>query len=214
MYCLNCGAEVPDRRHCPQCGTEFPVELAQGLDMRKAAVAPVLTTQLGPAPRRPPSLLMTDCAPNALFMLLFGGIFGFVGTVLGVVFGLIGAVGGQLVFLAIGAGALLLFGGVGFTVFGFGVRDVRRVRQLWRHGEQVTGELLGAQIDRTVRVNGRHPLRVEFRYRTYSGEFSGRGQSWDRHLAVVPRGTALTVLVDPNDPARAIWVPPSVAGNR
>ncbi len=214
MYCLNCGAEVPDRRHCPQCGTDFPVELAGNLDLRRARSAPVLTAVLGPAPRQPPSLLMTDSAPNTLVLLLFGAIFGLVGTVLGVVFTLIGAVGGQTVFLAVGLGALGLFAGVGWTVFGFGVRNVLRTRRIWRDGEQVTGELVQATIDRSVRVNGRRPVLVEFRYRTYSGEFTGRGHTWNHDLGGVPPGPALTVLVDPNDPAQAIWVPPSQPGQR
>jgi hypothetical protein len=154
---------------------------------------------------------MREHAPNTFILLMLGGIFGSIGTVIGSVFGGVGVATGQLVFALVGGGVLLVFGGAGWTVFAFSIRNGRRIRRIWQQGDAITGEVTQARIDRSLAIDRRSPTLVQFRYRTYSGEFSGRGYSWRLDPARLPAGTAITLLVDPQNPAQAVWVPPAGA---
>ena len=207
--------------HCPACGA--PATLADqlfclgcGKDLREARAAAArfsrpldLTTVMGPTPREAPSFgkLLSD--PSLLVWLLLGAIFSLVATMVGVVFSAIGAATDDPVFLAIGLGVLVVFGGVGAASLRHAVKKIRQVRRIWRHGEPQRGELVEASIDRSTRVNGRSPVRVTYRYRTFRGEFSGAASCWNYELVRAPAGSFLTLLVDQEDPSQSVWVEPS-----
>lgn len=221
MNCGNCGLTYADlERRCPACGAD---PLLRGkFGPVAAAPAPVQAGTFGrgphvhghapaslwvdppPAPRRAPSLLMGDVAPNAGFWLLFGGIFGGVGTVLGLVFTVVGAASGEWVFLTVGVVAGLLFGGFGWIAFGFGIREIRRTRRLWCDGGVARGTVVEAGVDRSLKVNGKSPAQIRYTYRVGGVEHTGQGQSWDPKLAQTQPGAVVAVLYDPDEPGRSV----------
>lgn len=99
----------------------------------------------------------------------------------GVVFGAIG-----LLFLIVGAIMLLV------------LRRQRRLREeLEQYGTRVTGMVSDVIVDRTYRVNGRHPLRVVVTARqpgTDAERTLRSGPVWETHLSP---GDVVDVLFDP-----------------
>ena len=196
MFCAHCGAALaaPGQKVCSACGALLPVQ--QPLPMR---------AQVAPPPRQVPSLPLRELDPTALFLLLFGGIFGLVDLVLGSVFIGIGAAGVLPVFLPIGIGILVL-GSVGATVALRGLARLRATRRVWQTGDVVVGHVLEAGWDRSMRVNRRSPVRVRYSYAVLGSQYEGTGRAWDDRLSQLPVGTEITLLVDPQEPQRSIWV--------
>lgn len=205
--------------HCPACGAAATLDdqlfcLGCGKDLREARAAsrasrPVdLTAPVGPTPREAPSLGKLLADPSLLIWLLLGGIFSFVATIIGVVFGAVGAAQGDPVFIVIGGGVLLVFGGIGGAALRHAIKKLLRIRKIWRYGEPLRGEIVEAALDRSTRVNGRHPVSITYRYRTFSGEFSGSASSWNYELLRAPPGSSVTLLADPDDPSVSVWVAP------
>ncbi len=155
-------------------------------------------------PRTPPSLLMGD--PMAAFWLLFGGIFAFVGTVIGVTFTAVGFVQGPSAFTMVGPILLLVFGGIGYGSLFHAVRSVRRLRALWRTGALCEAEVMQAARDSSIRVNRRSPLLVHYHYQHLGQSGEGRTHSWNEALRQLPAGARIAVLVDPADPAKSLAV--------
>ncbi len=161
---------------------------------------------LGPPPRSVPQRRVRDQDVQALFLLLFGGILGGVGTLVGGTFTLLGALAVLPVFLPIGLGIWLVMGGIGGLLARRGIRRLRAVRRVWEQGEVVTGQVLEAGWDRSVRVNRRSPVRVRYRYAVLGSPYEGVGHAWEDRLSQLPVGTEITLLVDPQEPQRSIWV--------
>lgn len=144
--------------------------------------------------------------PMAGFWLLFGGIFAFVGTVIGVTFTAVGALQGPPVFVFVGPGALLVFGGIGYGALWHGIRSVRRLRALWRDGTVCEAEVQQVRRDGSIRVNRRSPLLVHYRYQYLGQSNQGSTHSWNEALRELSAGARIAVLVDPGDPSRSLAV--------
>lgn len=101
----------------------------------------------------------------------------------------------------------LVFGGIGFLFLIIGIillihsgkRKKRRL-QLMKDGERIWAEVTECYIDRTLRVNGRHPYYLELRYHD---PFSGRNMVFTSGAIHNPNsylGRQLPVYIDRNDP--------------
>ena len=192
-FCRRCGA--------PQGSVQPPRPSPTSID-RRAWMDP------GPTPRKPPSLLMTDHSPMITFGLLFGGIFGFVGTVIGVVFTAVG-ISGEQTFLLVGPLVWLVFGGIGYTSVGLAVRQVLRLRRLWQDGQLCEGAITEVARDRSIRVNGRSPLRVQYTWKDMAGSGEGTAHSWNPTLADLSPGAKIAVLIGQDDRTRTLAVLPN-----
>lgn len=157
-----------------------------------------------PAPRPVSFTTLRHQKPGASFGLLFGSIFGGVGGGLGLTFLILGFVIGLPLFALIGGLFTLLFGGIGGAFFVSGVRTLTRARRLWQRGATTQGELLGASLDGSLRVNGRNPVALEYAYTVDGRRYSGSSRSWQRHMVQAPAGAPVSVLYDPNQPAESL----------
>ncbi len=202
MFCPSCGAPASpaNQRFCLGCGGDLHAPSTPPTD---------LTVLLEPTPRRPPSLLMLQhLPPKASFLLLFGTIFGSVGTLLGAVFAVVGFASELKLFVWVGLGALLLFGATGWGCVAVGIRQLLATRRVWRDGATARGEILESGWDRSVRVNGRSPVRLRYQYKDLHGTYQGQGRTWYLGALNLPRGSSVTLIVDPQDPTRSLLVLP------
>jgi hypothetical protein len=194
VFCRRCGA--------PQSAATFRPS-APPID-RRAWRDP------GPAPRTPPSLLMSDRDAMITFGLLFGGIFGFVGTVIGVSFTVVGLTGDPT-FAIVGPLVWLVFGGIGYTVMGFAIRKVLRLRRLWQQGQVCEGSITQITRDRSIRVNGRSPLQVSYTWKDLMSNGEGSSHSWNMSLVELTPGARIAVLVSSELPGQSLPVLPEEA---
>lgn len=113
-----------------------------------------------------------------------------------------------LIFACIGT----VFAMIGLILLLTGRRERLLREELERFGTRVTGALADIRIDRTVRVNGRSPLRLFVQAQhPYTGEMKTlRGPLvWDTTLST---GDAVEVLFDPQDEKRYAVVLPGERG--
>lgn len=154
------------------------------------------------APREPPSLTMRAVDPGASFNLLFGSIFGGVGGTLGIVFTGVAIGTGDWIFGLVGPLIGLIFGGIGGTFLVLGIKRVKRLRAIYRHGEVAQGRVHDVARDWTIRVNGRSPLRITYLFEVQGRRLQGTGHSWDEWHMDAARDTPVAVLYDRDDPTR------------
>lgn len=206
---------------CTQCQTDL--DLGDGFCRRCGApqsaatfrpAAPPVDRRAwrdpGPAPRTPPSLLMSDRDAMITFGLLFGGIFGFVGTVIGVSFTVVGFTGDKT-FLIVGPLVWLIFGGIGYTVMGFAIRKVLRLRRLWQQGQVCEGHVTQVRRDSSIRVNGRSPLQVSYTWKDLMANGEGSSHSWNMSLVDLTPGARIAVLVSSDQLGQSLAVLPEEA---
>lgn len=109
-----------------------------------------------------------------------------------------------------GYGALfvLVFPLVGLLLAGFAVRSNRREIRAFTHGEATEGKVVYFGADRSTRINGRNPFKVDWEFRVGEGIFTGSLSSM-RMLALEELGKQETIVVlyDPVDPSiNTAWV--------
>jgi len=189
----------PPRSLAPPAGGQVAVPAPPAAD----GLA-LLWTDPPPVPRPVSFGRIRKSKPGASFGLLFGSIFGGIGGGLGLTFFVLGLVVGLWLFVLIGGLFTLIFGGIGGTFFVLGVRSVAKARRLWQHGAVARGELLATGLDTSLRVNGRHPVSLEYAYTVDGRRHSGSERSWQRHLLQAPPGAPLAVLYDPQHPADSL----------
>ncbi len=165
-----------------------------------------LRVQLPPAPR--PSALTRHVGVShgaAMFLIPFGLLFGGIGGTLGAVFLGIGLfAGGPVAFVAVGGITLLVFGGIGLGCVVVGGRTVLAGRRLLQGGRVTEGLIEDAEPNRNVRVNGRNPLRVTYRYRVDGVDYTNTEDRYDRGLPADLSGARVTVLVASEDPGQSL----------
>jgi hypothetical protein len=129
-----------------------------------------------------------------VFLLLFGGIWGLIGTILAIVLSLVGGPAiGLLILLPLG------FAVLGGLLFALGGRRAVRLRAIYVHGEAALANVTGMATS-AMRVNGRQVMRVEYAFDTPSGRTEGQTTL----RAPPPLGAPLWVLYDGEDPNRNV----------
>ncbi len=103
---------------------------------------------------------------------------------------------------------VLLFPLVGLGALFGAVRSKQRDRRAFRDGRAIGGTVTRVGLDRRVRVNGRHPLKVEWSFEVEGRQFTGSLSSLDpERLRDFRESDAVTVLYDPDQPqANTVWV--------
>ena len=197
---------MPDTRECTFCHLPNPLSAQRcggcGAPMAGAAL-PSLLVEVPPAPRKTNwKLLWSDGGSS--FMLLWGALFGGIGGGLGALFMVIGTLTLLLPMAAIGFFVFLVFGGIGGGVFGLGFYRSRARNQIWKHGVAIEGSVLSVEENFSVRINGRHPWIVRYRFRWPDGDKEAEMSLLDPRLRNVQEGTLLRVLVDPQDPLQSL----------
>ena len=109
-----------------------------------------------------------------------------------------------------GYGALfvLLFPILGLVLAFFAVRSNRREIRAFVHGEPARAKVVFFGADRSVQINGRNPIRLNWEFRVAESIYSGSLSSMSM-LALEDLGKAeeIVVLYDPADPeVNTVWV--------
>ena len=103
---------------------------------------------------------------------------------------------------------VLLFPILGLVLAFFAVRSNRREIRAFVHGEAARAKVVFFGADRSVQINGRNPIRLNWEFRVAESIYSGSLSSMSM-LALEDLGKAeeIVVLYDPADPAvNTVWV--------
>jgi hypothetical protein len=100
---------------------------------------------------------------------------------------------GALIFIPLGTGL------VGVVLFALGLRRVRRLRDIYIHGQAVQATVT-AVATTLMRVNGRRVMRVDYSFDTVMGPARGRTST----RRPPPVGAPIWILYDGSDPKRSV----------
>jgi hypothetical protein len=181
--CRNCGAPLPP-----------PAELEK-LTARKSG-----RLQMPPAPPREIAdsyiwrLMGQDgwVISSAVFVLL-GVIFGFVGG--GLTIGIITAFVG-IPFLGMG----LLFLGGGLAIIYWRYHEATNILNVLKHGQAKEGEITGLEPNYNVRINGRTPWTVYYRFSVDGKDYDGKVSTLNDPSFFMQPGSPAVVLYLPDAP--------------
>jgi hypothetical protein len=185
--CRNCGGPLP----APDGGRQPAAPSIAGWEA-ELAVPP-------PAPRPIADsyawrLLWTDgWAIAAGVFTLLGAVFTLVGSAL--TLGIITAFVG-LPFLGLGV-LFLALGGYGLN---WRYRAAQQTVNVLRHGEAARGEITGVEENYSVRVNGRHPWIITYRFQALGREHTGQVSTLNPPGSQLRPGQPACVLYLPNTP--------------
>ncbi len=189
---------------CPWCGTNYAV--FQPNCTNCGGALPAVNETYSDEPPMPPlaprsisqsyarRLLFSDGWAIAAFVFgLLGVIFSFVGG--GLTLGIITAFIG-LPFLLLGVAFL----GAGGGILIWRYQNAQKIVYVLRDGEATRGEIVDAQPNYHVRVNGRNPWVIRYR-------FQANGQSYDGNVSTLNQvgqqfqaGKAVCILYLPSAP--------------
>lgn len=177
----------------------LPGRLGDMLSQLGEAVAPGVADPPPPAPRKVSFGFGGRTDPIGSFFRLFGVLFGGIPTI--VLFSIIREAGPPSLFL-------LLFTLVGGTLATVGFTRIARAKRLFQHGEAVEATVTESWLDTRLRVNGRSPHRVTFRYRTPDGaEREGSVSRFKIRPDLRVPGARVYALYDPKKPSRVTMWP-------
>jgi hypothetical protein len=197
ITCPWCGSSYAAfQPNCKNCGASLPVP-------------PELAAEPSPAGLSAPPAPPRRVPRNYLARVLFSEgsfIVGFVFAILGVCFlpiglplwlsGIIAAVG--IPFTIIG----VTFLGIGAPLMAWRVRTARSAEEVLRTGTAAVGEILEVYENLAVRVNGRHPWAIIYRFEVQGEAYEGKVSSLIRPEASQEPGRPTYVLYVPADPRK------------
>ncbi len=159
VICPWCGTNyITFQSNCSRCGGPIP---ASGI----TAAPPQEAEEILPPP---PPRLISDQYRWKLMASDSWSVAALIFTFLGVVFTVLGfslTVAVVTAFVGIpflGLGLLFLGSGGGVLVWRY--REAMKAVNILRNGQAVRGEVIGADINHGVMVNGRHPLTITYRF--------------------------------------------------
>jgi hypothetical protein len=103
----------------------------------------------------------------------------------------------------------LLFPIIGFTLLTVAVRGYRRRRRAFVHGTPALGAVVAFGLDASVRINGRNPTKLTWRFTDARGGQYGGSVSTMNRMLLGERGIGapIVVLYDPSNPnVNTLWV--------
>lgn len=199
IICPWCGTNYADfRPNCKNCGgpirlPEPPREASAPLEAAEPLLAPP------PAPR--------PIADSYVWKLVGGdgsSILGFILTLIGGIFFIVG--GGLTL------GIVTAFIGIPFTllglVLGAGGAALLRTRygvmqklvNVLRHGQPTRGEIVSAEANYNVEVNGRNPWSIGYQFEVNGRDYSGKVSTLNEPGPQLQPGRAAYVLYLPESP--------------
>lgn len=202
ITCRWCGTNYTSfQPNCPNCGGSLPLPAEHPVERNGDGI-----TVPPPAPRNvPPNyawrILSSDgwAIAGGVFLLL-GGIFGVlgIGLTLGIITAFVGLPFAGLGLLMLGVGAVLVI---------WRYQVAQRTVEVLRKGEAVLGELVKVHQNLYVRVNGRHPWTVDYRYEVDGKWYDGRVVTLIRPELRLQTGTGVYVLYKPGEPRQSTIFP-------
>jgi hypothetical protein len=168
ITCPYCGTNhLAFQSNCKNCGAPLPApeELAKREANRKLVTPP-------PPPREISGsfawrwLLSDGWSIVALVFTILGGSFTITG--LGLIAGIITAIIGIPFALL---GIAFLGGGIGVGIWRYQL--AQNALNVLRHGQSTRGEITSVEPNYNVRVNGRHPWTIDYRFTLDGKEYTG-----------------------------------------
>ncbi len=195
IICPWCGtAYAAFQSNCSRCGG--PISPPTG----EAAPSQSDEVVFPPPPPRPISdqyrwkLMAADSWSIAGFIFaLLGSIFTLLGAILtiAVVTAFVG-----IPFLLLG---LLFLGGGGYVLY-WRYREALKSLNILRNGQAVQGQVTGSQVNYSVRVNGRNPLTISYRFQVDGREVQHSLTTLNQSGGQFPTGKNVCVLYLPEAP--------------
>lgn len=152
-----------------------------------ASRSPELPRELTPDMR-------ADAEHAGKFLRLFGGLWAVIGAVVGAV--LTASLGSVTPLAACG-----FFAVAGTVLYVLGVQLRRTRLELFRTGQEHDGRVESVHHDRNVRMNGRHPYRVRYRFVVDGVEREGTDTFWTDQPPAVKPGERVAILSGPGGTA-------------
>jgi hypothetical protein len=179
--CKNCGAPLPS-----------PAELAVDTARRKLVMPP--------APPREISSsfawrwILTDGWSIASFVfVILGGTFSLAGV--GLIAGIITAIVG-IPFLLLG----LVILGAGIGVFYWRYTEAQKALNVLRHGLAARGEITALEQNYSVRVNGRNPWSIGYKFSVDGKDYEGKVTTLNDPGTHLAPGSPAVILYLPDSP--------------
>ncbi len=164
-----------------------------------------LATSMIPAPpRQLPANFNARRFDLARFQLIFGAIFGGVGTVAGLAPLTIALITGEFVPLILGVIFLAVFGGIGGTSLVLGVRKMQLVKDLYQNGVVTTG-VVYKQGWSNYSVNRQHARVHQYRFTANGLDYKGHLDTFEDYPIV--EGDHVPVIYDAKNPRRSTIYP-------
>jgi len=185
MYitCPYCGTNHREfQSNCNNCGAPLPSpsEVAVKTARRKLAMPP-----------EPPREISSSFACR--WLLTDGGSFSLTGV--GLIAGIITAIVGIPLLLL---GLVLLGGGVG--VFYWRYTEAQKALNVLRHGLSTHGEITALEQNYNVRVNGRNPWTIGYKFSIDGKEYEGKVTTLNNPDALLAPGNPAVILYLPDEP--------------
>lgn len=195
ITCPYCGTNhLEFQSNCKNCGAPLPApaELAKQESSRKLIMPP--------APPREISnsfawrwLLSDGWSITALVFIILGGSFTVTG--LGLIAGIITAIIGIPFALL---GIAFLGGGLGVAYWRY--QMAHNALKVLRHGQSTRGEITSVEPNYNVRVNGRNPWTIGYRFTLDGKEYTGTVNTLNTPNPQVAPGNPTAILYLSDDP--------------
>jgi hypothetical protein len=192
ITCPYCGSSYTTfQTNCDNCGATLPAPKEIAAEVR--AKAPVRALKPPPAPRDVADgyvwrlLLQDGWAMAAIVFIFLGGVFSIIGA--GLTAGIITAFVG-LPFLFIGLPFLFGGGYFGYQRYKLAQQQLR----LLQVGADTEGEITELDMNENVRVNGRNPWTITYRYSVDVTEYEGSLSTLNIPGIALAPGNPITVL--------------------
>ncbi|MEM7095856.1 MAG: hypothetical protein AAF567_22830 [Actinomycetota bacterium] len=157
-----------------------------------------------PAPREiPPGVSGT---PGGMILILVGGIFVAISSIMIVVGLFTVAAGNREGWFIAGIPSIHFL--VGSLLLFFAIRGRSERRRIVQDGAVALGHVENIGFNRSVRVNGRNPFKMSYRFEVAGVEYEGSHSSMDEALKRHRRHDRIWVLYDVDDPSKSVEWPP------
>lgn len=147
--------------------------------------------------------MRADAKDRGRFLRLFGSISFGVGALLAFVFTVLAIAAALPPF-----GTLLGLGWVvmGLTLYLIGARSAAQTVRVFERGAAATGEIVAVEKNRAIRMNGRNPWEVRYRFATDTRQIIGKARFWDDAMPETREGERVSIVYDPDNPTNnALW---------
>ena len=198
ITCPWCGTSYTAfQTNCSNCGGTLPAPpKVQPAEVKRGKIE----LQMPPAPPREISdgyawrIMLQDgwVISGGIFALL-GFIFAITGA--GLTIGIITAFVG-LPFLGMG----LLFLGGGFATLYWRYQQAMHLVNVLRHGESIQGEISGLDANYNVRINGRHPWTIHYKFENGGQQYEGKVGTLNEPGFHLQPGNPAVILYLPDSP--------------
>jgi hypothetical protein len=205
---------------CPWCGTNYEAFQSNCDNCGGSLPQPVETDPILEAPKTGPEMLLAPPLPPRDIpdkvmrrMLLTDG-----GVITGGIFLLIG-----LIFLFVGTALILAiitipvglpFAGIGFLFVIIGmslviwrIRTAKNIFEILRDGQASLGEITHVSQNYHVRVNGRYPWVIEYRFRLQGQSYQGKLSTLSQPDLSQQPGKPVYVLYEQGNPQKSTLYP-------